>query len=290
MDAPLIQHWLVSVATAAGLPDAAKLEVSSDADIAGAWDLVAITTGVTQEDLATRVAGHYRLDPADMTMADPHAHRIVPARVARKLGVMPIRYSDRILMVATADPVSLEAERELSHVAGRNIHFEVAPPGTIAEAIEATYPAEEPRHELPPLTAEAKGGPHVLVVDDDPDTRLLFRSVLEQKDFRVTEAADGPQALELLAGDDRFDLVTLDLQMPEMPGLEVLKRIRGAVATVDLPVVVATASDDPHVEMELFEAGADDFVVKPVDPPRFLLRIQAVLRRRSSRPLEGLFF
>jgi DNA-binding response OmpR family regulator len=76
--------------------------------------------------------------------------------------------------------------------------------------------------------------------------------------------------------------------MKEMHGLEVLQRIRSRVATASLPVVVATGSEDPAIEMQLFEAGADDFVVKPVDAPRFLLRIQAVLRRRSANPLAGL--
>lgn len=287
---PSIQHWLVSVAVAAGLPNADQLDVSSDTDVSGAWDLVALTTGLSVEDLALHVATHYRFDVASMDFVDFHAHRIVPGRVARKLNVLPLRYSDRLLTVATSDPVSMDAERELSHVAGRGVHFEVASPEVIRNAIETTYEPEEALHELPPLTVEAKGGPHVLVVDDDPDTRLLLRTVLQSKDFRVTEAADGPEALELLNGPEAFHLVTLDLNMPAMPGLEVLKAIRSRVNTATLPVVVATAADDPDVEIELFEAGADDFVVKPVDPPRFLLRIQAVLRRRGSDPLPGLFY
>jgi len=287
---PSIQHWLVSVATAAGLSKADKLDVSSDADVAGAWDLVSMTTGVSGDDLARQVASHYRLDMADLAIVDPHAYRIVPANVARKLSVVPLRYSDRALWVATADPVSLLAEKELSALAGRAVHFEVAAPSAIHDAIEAIYEPEGAPHVVPPLTPEAKGGPHVLVVDDDRDTRLLLRTVLQRENFRVSEAADGPEALEMLNGPDRFDLVTLDLAMPQMPGLEVLKRIRGRLATSGLPVVVATASDDPEIEMELFEAGADDYVVKPVDPPRFVLRINAVLRRRSHLPVDGVFF
>ncbi len=71
--------------------------------------------------------------------------------------------------------------------------------------------------------------------------------------------------------------------------MEVQQRIRSRLGTATLPVVVATGSDDPATEMQLFEAGADDFVVKPFDPPRFLLRVQAVLRRRSPNPLSALF-
>ena len=77
--------------------------------------------------------------------------------------------------------------------------------------------------------------------------------------------------------------------MDQMHGLEVLRNIRSRLATGSLPVIVATGTDDPATEMELFEAGADDFVVKPVDPRRFLLRIRAVLRWRSSDPLADLF-
>ena len=287
---PSIQHWLVSVATAARLSKADKLDVSSDADVVAAWDLVSMTTGVSAESLASHVASHYRLDIANLRTVDPHAHRIVPGRVARRLGVVPLRYTDRMLMVATSDPVSMEAEKELSQIAGRTVHFEIASPAAIQVAIETMYEPEEEPHVLPPLTPAAKGGPHVLVVDDDADTRLLLRTVLQREDFRVSEAADGPEALEMLGGPEHFDLVTLDLNMPEMPGLEVLRKMRGQVSTSSLPVVVSTASDDPELEMELFEVGADDYVVKPVDPPRFVLRIKAVLRRRSHGPVKGLFF
>ena len=119
--------------------------------------------------------------------------------------------------------------------------------------------------------------------------RLLLSTVLSESGFQVEEAADGPEALKMLRGDHRFDLVTLDLRMKEMHGLEVLRQIRSQLRTAAVPVIVATSSSDPEVEMQLFDAGADDFVVKPVDPPRFLLRIRAVLRRRSSNPLADLF-
>lgn len=283
METPAIQHWIVAVARAANLDGADHLEVASDAAVRSAWEVAGMQTGLDMETLADRVARHYRLDRANLDDADPHARKLLAGRVARKLNVVPLRYSDRTLWVATADPVSMEAEREISNVAGRTVHFEIAPPDQLEDAVHATYPeAAEAHHEIPPLAREAKGGPHVLVVDDDPDARLLLRTVLEDRGFRVEEAPDGPEALDILEKGDVFDLVTLDLQMDKMQGLEVLKRIRARLATASVPVVVATASDDPAVEMQLFEAGADDFIVKPVDPPRFVLRIQAVLRRRQS--------
>ena len=288
MATPVIQHWIVAVARAAALPGADAMDIASDTPMSGAWAYAAMAAGLSEDDLAARVANHYRLGVADLASADTHARKLLPSRVARKLQVIPLRYTDRWLWVASADPVAMEAEREISQVSGRNIHFEVAPPGALADAVDATYPADtEPAHQLPPLEKEAKGGPHVLVVDDDPDVRLLLRQALESAGFRVAEAPDGPEALELLAGDDPFDLMTLDLRMDRMHGLEVLKTVRSRVGLASLAVVVATGSDDPSVEMELFEAGADDFVVKPVDPRRFILRVQAVLRGRSSIHMEG---
>ena len=287
---PVIQHWLVPVAQAANLPGIEELSIDSETELAGAWDLVGMATGTSQEELAERVAAHYRLEVADLSTADPHAHRLIPGVVARKRNVVPLRYTDRSLVVATADPVSMEAESELHRISSRTVHFEVATPASLTAAVRDIYPEEEGlRHEVPLLTHEAKGAPRILVVDDDASMRLLLSTMLSENGFRVAEATDGPEALDMLRGDDPFDLVTLDLRMKEMHGLEVLQQIRSRLPTADLPVIVATGSGDPAVEMQLFEAGADDFVVKPVDPPRFLLRIRAVLRRRSSNPLADLF-
>ncbi len=287
---PVIQHWLVPVAQAANLPGAKELIVDSETELTAVWDLVGMATGTSHDELAERVAAHYRLAVADLSTADPHAHRLIPGAIARKRNIVPLRYTERSLVVATADPVSMEAESELHRISSRTVHFEVASPASLAAAVRELYPEEDGlRHEVPPLTHEAKGGPHILVVDDDPAMRLLLSTMLSDQGFRVSEAPDGPEALEMLRGDDPFDLVTLDLHMKEMHGLEVLQHIRSRLATAALPVIVATGSDDPAVEMQLFQAGADDFVVKPVDPPRFLLRIRAVLRRRSANPMDDLF-
>lgn len=278
-----IQHWMVGVARAAGLPDADRLRVPTDTEPAAAWQVVALRTGTGQAELAERVAAHFGLRVADLPGAGHHARRILPGRVARKLKVLPLRCSDRHVEVATSDPVSLEAEREITRLTARAVRFQVTPPDRLAAAVEEAYAHEQPAHVLPPLDAEGRGR-RILVVEDDPDARLLLRTGLQQDGFRVAEAGGGAAALAMLAaaGDDPFALVTLDLGLPDMPGLEVLEALRGRLATATLPVVVATGMDDPDVEAELFRAGADDFVVKPVDPPRLALRIRAVLRRHEA--------
>jgi CheY-like chemotaxis protein len=284
MPGPVIEHWLVAVARASGLIGESGLRVPSDTPIADAWSLVAMAAQIDQDDLARHVAAHFRLAVADMDDKTGHADRLIPGVVARKLNVLPLRYTDRTLVVASSDPVAMEAERELTALAGRTVQPEVASPEAIERAIAATYaPTPRERHEVPRILPEDRGGPLVMVVDDDEDARTMLRAALESAGYRVSEAEDGKDALAvLLGGLEPIALVTLDLQMKEMHGLETLRRLRGAVRTAHLPVIVATASNDPDVEIELFDAGADDYVVKPIDPPRFVLRVQAVLRRRGS--------
>ena len=122
----------------------------------------------------------------------------------------------------------------------------------------------------------------VLVVDDTAADRLLMRTLLEQKGYEVVEAAGGPQALALLERDAEISLVLLDLLMPDMNGKEALRRIRGSVRTAGLPVIILTAAEDPRLEVELLESGADDYLGKPFDPSRLAVRVRAVLRRAGA--------
>jgi DNA-binding response OmpR family regulator len=98
----------------------------------------------------------------------------------------------------------------------------------------------------------------VLVVDDDDMIRRLVRTVLEADDFEVTDAEDGPKGLELIESLDP-DLVILDIMMPGMSGVEVCRRIDHAARKV----VILTARDDPSLQQETKEAGADAFLTKP---------------------------
>src|SRR5690606_38182924 len=121
------------------------------------------------------------------------------------------------------------------------------------------------------------GKAHVLVVDDDAENRLLARVVLENSGFIVSEAEDGDVALERLGSGERFDLVLLDLDMHRTSGRAVLSRLRSSMATAALPVVVLTGAVGAATEIQIMEEGADDYIRKPLDPPRFLARVRGVL-------------
>ena len=84
------------------------------------------------------------------------------------------------------------------------------------------------------------------------------------------EAADGNKALDLVRANPDFSLCVLDLVMPGLDGREVLARIRDSVETVALPVVIRTGAGDRETELELLDAGADDYLSKPIDPEPYL--------------------
>ncbi|MFI1885133.1 response regulator transcription factor [Streptomyces jumonjinensis] len=121
--------------------------------------------------------------------------------------------------------------------------------------------------------------PHVLLIEDDASVRDGMELVLRRHGYGVDTAATGEQALALLdgPGGGRVELAVLDLMLPGMDGFEVCRRIRAR--TTALPVIMLTARGDDHDIVTGLEAGADDYVVKPVTAPVLEARIRAALRR-----------
>jgi two-component system, OmpR family, KDP operon response regulator KdpE len=115
----------------------------------------------------------------------------------------------------------------------------------------------------------------ILLVEDDPALRRALRTSLRSRDFEVLEAATGESAITL-AADRRPDVVILDLGLPDLDGLDVLRQLR---AFSDVPVIVLTARDEQSEKVRSLDAGADDYVTKPFDPEELLARIRAALRR-----------
>lgn len=123
------------------------------------------------------------------------------------------------------------------------------------------------------MTAQAK----ILVVDDTPQNVKLLADLLTVKGYAVTTAANGAEALEKIAAEQP-DLVLLDIMMPGMSGYDVCRKVRENPATTLLPVVLVT-SLDPHQErVKGIEAGADDFLNKPINQAELLARVNSLLR------------
>jgi DNA-binding response OmpR family regulator len=124
-----------------------------------------------------------------------------------------------------------------------------------------------------------EGPPRILLVDDDQDARLLMRTIMEGEGFKVDEAEGGHEALDMLKKDPDYSLCILDLSMPDIDGLEVLRQIRGSVETGALPVMIRTGTGTERLEAELLDLGADDYLDKEIEPRRFVARVKAVIRR-----------
>ena len=126
---------------------------------------------------------------------------------------------------------------------------------------------------------------HILVVDDERDIVELVRYNLVQAGYRVSAAADGQQAIDMVRRD-RPDLVVLDLMLPLMPGTEVARLLRQDEKTRDIPIIMLTARGSEVDRVVGFELGADDYVVKPFSPRELVLRVQAILRREGRDDRE----
>ncbi len=123
---------------------------------------------------------------------------------------------------------------------------------------------------------------HVLVVDDDPQIRLLVARFLQRHGYQVTAAPDGHVMRDVLA-HARIDLVILDVMLPGRSGVDLCRDIRVAS---QVPIVMLTARSEESDRIMGLEVGADDYVVKPFSPRELLARVRAVLRR--SRARQGL--
>jgi two-component system KDP operon response regulator KdpE len=119
----------------------------------------------------------------------------------------------------------------------------------------------------------------ILVVDDDPQIRRVMRVTLTGQGYEVDDAKSGEAALDKLR-DDRFDLVLLDLNMPGMGGLATCRAIR---SQSEIAIIMLTVRDSETDKVDALDAGADDYITKPYNPPELLARIRAALRRSPSR-------
>jgi two-component system alkaline phosphatase synthesis response regulator PhoP len=120
----------------------------------------------------------------------------------------------------------------------------------------------------------------ILVVDDEPKVCDLIKAYLEKDGYEVILTGDGKSAVEK-ARSHKPDLIVLDLNLPEMDGIEVFRTVK---AISDIPVIMVTARDDEVDKIVGLQIGADDYVTKPFSPRELAARVSAVLRRYSEGP------
>lgn len=116
----------------------------------------------------------------------------------------------------------------------------------------------------------------VLVIDDEPSIVTLLTFNLEKEGYRVTSAFDGKEGF-LLARNETFDFIIVDVMLPSLDGLEITKKLRQE--KIDTPILVLTAKDDPIDRILGLEIGADDYLTKPFSPREVIARMKAIFRR-----------
>ncbi len=121
----------------------------------------------------------------------------------------------------------------------------------------------------------------ILVVEDEPDIQELICYHLQKEGFVTCKAQSGTEALKIIE-DKRPDLVLLDLMLPGLSGIEVLKRIRYALAMTDLPVIIVSARTDEIDIITGLELGADNYLPKPFSPKVLVANVKALLRRSNQ--------
>ena len=119
----------------------------------------------------------------------------------------------------------------------------------------------------------------ILVVDDEPRMRKLVKDFLVKKEYKVLEAENGEEAIEIFFKDSKIDLVILDVMMPKMDGWQACREIR---KFSKVPIIMLTAKSDEQDELLGFELGVDEYISKPFSPKILVARVDAILRRTNK--------
>ena len=119
---------------------------------------------------------------------------------------------------------------------------------------------------------------NILVVEDDIDLAEMVKMRLSHSNYKISLAVDGKEALNKIS-QERFDLIILDIMLPEMNGYEVCKKLKANVKYKDIPVLMFTAKGEKGSQDEAFRSGADAYIVKPYEPNVLLYKIKSLLAK-----------
>ena len=129
----------------------------------------------------------------------------------------------------------------------------------------------------------------ILIIEDEEDLQMVLQYSLQKEGYQVDVAGTGSEGL-LKVQDSKPSLLVLDLNLPDMSGLDVCKQIRADESSKDIAIVMLTAKSQENDRVRGFEVGADDYVPKPFSTRELILRIQALLRRVKNTKAEGMTF
>jgi PleD family two-component response regulator len=168
--------------------------------------------------------------------------------------------------------------------------FRVAPPeydDAAQESLDNAVKNREPvsvsyqheAHEAEPQSSIGSIRPDkILIVDDNLVVLKTLKNILESENFMIVSATNGIEALKI-AVQEKPDLIITDYMMPEMDGMALITKLKSQLTTRFIPVIMLTVKDEVDAEVEVINAGADDYLTKPINPKRLIVRINRLLSR-----------
>jgi len=248
----------------------------------GNGDVETVTAGSGTEALALLASQNFDCMILDLGLSDMSGFDVL--RTLRS-GPTP---SDLPVVVYTGRELSEDEEQRLSKYAESIIVKGVRSPERLLEEttlflhrVQANLPQEKQRMLQPDTDRESVlGGRTILVVDDDMRNIFALSSVLEEKGMQVVVARDGSESLARLRENPEIDLVLMDIMMPVMDGYEAMREIRKNPAHTDLPIIALTAKAMKGDKGACIDAGANDYLSKPVDMDKLLSLLRVWLYRK----------
>jgi hypothetical protein len=259
------------------------IERQSLIDLLTGEDVVTQTAGTAAEALKMLKSMPFDCLVLDLMLPDMGGIELVE-KIKSEVGLLQLP-----IIVHTARDLSREEEATLSSLTSAVVVKDATSPGRILE--EVSLFMHRPVAVLGPSLRKmiesvadqepTLAGKTVLVVDDDMRNIYALSSVLEVSQMNVVCAQDGRKALDELAANPAIDLVLMDIMMPEMDGYQALREIRKMERFSSLPIIAVTAKAMPGDRERCIEAGASDYISKPVDPARLLSLLRVWLRPKE---------
>lgn len=168
-----------------------------------------------------------------------------------------------------------------SNISKEEIIFESYTEQIISEAYTDEKDISIDINETPSSSSNTK----ILIVDDEPINIQIIHNILSKKKYSITTAQNGKEALDLIHNNEDFDLILLDVMMPQISGFEVCRTIREKYTLTQLPILLITAKDLPEDLVEGFESGANDYLHKPFNSKELLARVRTLLELKKASEL-----
>lgn len=227
------------------------------------------------------------ITPAIREILDKNVSGVQIRKVAESEGFTVLSkdgLSKALRGLTTIEEVLRVAPPELEDADDRAAAFAVPLSQARGATAAAALPETEPEDRSPQL-AKMEKKPKILIVDDNVVILKVLRTILESNNFEVVSAINGNEGFKA-AHVEKPDLIITDYLMPGLDGKEMIQKLKGQLSTRYIPIIMLTSKDEVDSEVEIIDAGADDYLVKPANPKRLVARIKRLLSRPVLLEME----